>query len=528
MISRIAILVYVILISVSTLLLGKTFNKNLLLLSGLLFICSILVDIWRPRLRFLQIIFLSVFHYFSQINWCYPLYLILAGKESLRIQSLRRSLLYSMLFATAYTLIRANYSPINYYNLLVTANDYLGFLALSIIVYRVKNTERERQDLRQKFDCLSTHDSLTGLLNYQEFHKQLEELLGSGKQLALFIIDCTDLKSMNNQQGFESGDRILRNIADTLQSLFADAYMIARYGGDEFALAIKIQDKQRDIQKLYELLTVDFPNLSGMQVSYGHSVFPDDGEAKDDLILIAERKLFSMKRDIWLKREEHLLRTEKLRVVGELAAGMAHEIRNPLTTVKGFMQIAKESQFNIEPFYHVIMEEITRMSELTGEFLQFSKPHVMNFKVQQLHECIQRVASLMESEAILLGHQLRLEYESSIPVLMDKDKIVQVVVNLVKNAFEAMTESGTVRIRLYKNDTHAFVEVQDTGAGISESDLDKIFHPFYTTKKNGTGLGLAICHKIIQDHEGTIDIESSEKGTKFKISLPVASVKVTT
>lgn len=227
-----------------------------------------------------------------------------------------------------------------------------------------------------------------------------------------------------------------------------------------------------------------------------------------------------MKREVWLKREEHMLRSEKLRLVGELAAGMAHEIRNPLTTVRGFLQIAKESRYNIEPWYDVLMEEITRVSELTGEFLQFSKPHAMNFRIQPLRDCVQRVVSLMESEAILLGHQLQLEWDPTVQILMDKDKIVQVLVNLVKNAFEAMETQGTVSIRVSRDNGNACLTVSDTGPGIPEGHLEQIFHPFFTTKKNGTGLGLAICQKIIQDHGGIIEIESTSQGTAFHISFP--------
>ncbi|UUZ86774.1 hypothetical protein LJK88_20965 [Paenibacillus sp. P26] len=220
-----------------------------------------------------------------------------------------------------------------------------------------------------------------------------------------------------------------------------------------------------------------------------------------------------------------MLRSEKLRVVGELASGMAHEIRNPLTTIKGFLQLSKAGNYNIQPWYDLIMDEINRMSMLTAEFLQFSRPHVTQYRVQSLQSCVHRVISLLDSESTRLGHQIRFEsLEEPVLILMDQDKMLQLLLNLVKNAFEAIPEQGIVSIRLSLADRDAILEIQDNGKGIPESELDKIFIPFYTTKDSGTGLGLSICHKIVQDHEGTIEVESElGKGTKFTITLPVQS-----
>jgi signal transduction histidine kinase len=214
-----------------------------------------------------------------------------------------------------------------------------------------------------------------------------------------------------------------------------------------------------------------------------------------------------------------------LRVVGELASGMAHEIRNPLTTVKGFLQISKANGYNIENWYGLIMDEINRMSDLTAEFLQFSKPHATQFQIHSLHECILRVIFLTESEATRLGHQIRYQHtEEPINVIMDQDKMVQLLLNLVKNAYEAMEENGIVNLRLISHNQQAILEVEDNGQGIPAEQLESIFHPFFTTKESGTGLGLSICHKIVQDHLGTMEVLSThQKGTKFTISFPLVS-----
>ena len=140
--------------------------------------------------------------------------------------------------------------------------------------------------------------------------------------------------------------------------------------------------------------------------TYGHALYPEDGQNENTLLSAAEERLNEKKTIQILKREEHMLRAEKLRLVGELAAGMADEIRNPLTTIKGFLQIAKEQDYNIERWYPLIMDEVTRMSELTSEFLQFSRPHVTKFKTQSIQECILRVIQLTSPRALLSGHEI--------------------------------------------------------------------------------------------------------------------------
>ncbi|TLS50440.1 hypothetical protein FE782_20680 [Paenibacillus antri] len=216
-------------------------------------------------------------------------------------------------------------------------------------------------------------------------------------------------------------------------------------------------------------------------------------------------------------------RAEKLRVVGELAAGMAHEIRNPLTTVKGFVQVAHRDG-NLGRWYELIMDEITRMNELTSEFLQFSKPSLANMKPHPLQSCARRAFQLLEPEGLRQGHALRCDFEEeAIVVRMDRDKIVQMLINLVQNAFDAMEESGAVTIAVRREGTSAVMTVQDTGKGIPAPALEKLFDPFYTTKEHGTGLGLSISQKIVADHGGTMDVRSRiGEGTAFVMRFPIA------
>ncbi len=379
--------------------------------------------------------------------------------------------------------------------------------------------------LEQEHQRLIRFDPLTGLLNFQQFHKELNRLLIPDSNICLIIVDCQDLKSMNIELGFHGVNAELQKISAVISRAFDNALIISRYGGDEFAIVIRYDTRELLEPRLKKILEQDIPRESRVALSYGYSFYPEEANTKNELILAAEHMLFSMKRTLWMQREEHLFRAEKLKAVGELAAGMAHEIRNPLTSVKGFLQIAKEkNNYNISSYYEIIMDEISRMSELTAEFLQFSRAGTSQFQLHSIQDCVQHAIQLTESEGLRLGHQIHYLDDLMAPTYLnlDKDKIVQVLLNLIKNAFEAMDQYGVVILKLYRKHQTIYLEVVDKGQGISQEHLDQLFLPFFTTKENGTGLGLSICHKVIQDHGGNITVHSElGSGTTFTVSLPL-------
>ncbi|PUA38814.1 histidine kinase [Paenibacillus elgii] len=483
------------------------------------------VHTFIPAQLAIQLSLLVALHAASLSDWCFPLYLLHMCKLFYGMAPFRYAVSANAALMLAYAFISMAGRPFSW-STLIEVVFTAGTCLLLAFMFRkyIYDIEQQKQLLTKEKKHLSTHDSLTGLYNFQEFHKQMEQLVKQKEPIILVLIDCKDLKSLNTTNGFQGVNKILRQAAELLRIMFPDALLICRYGGDEFAIVLRSDDMQETVNAVTQLLASEFPKLTGIEINFGMACYSRDGVTKDDLIVVAEHGLYMMKRESWLKREEHMLRSEKLRVVGELASGMAHEIRNPLTTIKGFLQLSKAGDYNIEPWYELIMDEINRMSMLTAEFLQFSKPHVTQYKIQSIQGCIYRVLSLLDSETTRLGHQVRFEHDDrDIQMLMDQDKMLQLLLNLVKNAFEAMPEQGIVRIRLFAAGPDAVIEISDTGKGIPESELDKIFIPFYTTKDSGTGLGLSICHKIVQDHEGTIEVESvPDEGTKFTITLPTS------
>jgi len=517
------LIVYTSVICASSIYFEKTAAPYLLVTAGLLYILSHFLERKNVVFTLLQIVLLVVFHRISVMDWCLPLYLAQMGKQFYRIRTISMATTISFLYTLLYAVVSCTYIQMESYTVFSLIFSSFGCFVLAILFYRyIHLMVSQAQLLDNEKKHLSTHDALTGLYNYEECHRQLEHLVHMQRPVLLVLMDCKDLKSLNTTNGFHGVNRILKQAAQLLRIMFPEALVICRYGGDEFAIVLEATDIEQSKSSISLLLASEFPKLTGIEINYGLAFYPEDGLTKDDLIFNAERNLYDMKRESWLKREEHMLRSEKLRVVGELASGMAHEIRNPLTTIKGFLQLSKADNYNIRPWYDLIMDEIKRMSMLTAEFLQFSKPHVTQFKVHSIQECIQRVISLLDSESTRLGHQIDFDTPAEpVYMLMDQDKMLQLLLNLIKNAFEAMPDQGFVRIKLTASEDHGVIEIEDTGNGIPESELDQIFLPFYTTKDSGTGLGLSICHKIVQDHEGTMEVESEPgKGTKFIITVP--------
>lgn len=519
-------LIYAGVVCASSLYFQQTESPLLLIGLTLSYMLAHLARKFIPLSQVIQLAVLIPFHIVSATEWCLPLYLLHMSIIFYKVPSLVSALSYNVGIMLAFSFSVLTYSTITFYTIADIVFKASSCLLMAYLFRKYMHAiEQQKQRLTNEKLHLSTHDSLTGLCNFQEFHRQMGIFMDQKEAIMLVLIDCKNLKSLNTTNGFQGVNKILKQAAELLCIMFPDASLIARYGGDEFAIVIEPTDMKRTIHTTTQLLASEFPKLTGIEINFGMACYPEDGLHKDDLILVAEHNLYLMKRESWLKREEHMLRSEKLRVVGELASGMAHEIRNPLTTVKGFLQLSRAGNYNVEPWYDLIMDEINRMSMLTAEFLQFSKPHVTQFKIQSIDCCITRVISLLDSEVTRLGHQIYFEDEGNEAcMLMDQDKMLQLLLNLVKNALEAMSEQGVVHIRLYVQNQHAVIEVTDTGKGIPESELDQIFIPFYTTKESGTGLGLSICHKIVQDHEGTIEVESvPDMGTKFTITLPTVT-----
>lgn len=220
--------------------------------------------------------------------------------------------------------------------------------------------------------------------------------------------------------------------------------------------------------------------------------------------------------------EELLRRSEKLAIIGQLAAGVAHEIRNPLTSLKGFLQLFHEMRITNKDILQVMMDEIIRIEMITNEFLSLAKPHVTKFEYHSINEIIQQVVKLGEIEGFLADVSIHTTLTPCLPTVYgDVNKLKQVFLNIVKNSIEAIDEKGVVNISTALKGNQVSTSFKDNGTGIEESRLNHLGEPFYSTKEKGTGLGLMVSRKIIEEHDGEMIITSEiGKGTTVEILLP--------
>ncbi|KXY26893.1 sensor histidine kinase [Bacillus cereus] len=215
--------------------------------------------------------------------------------------------------------------------------------------------------------------------------------------------------------------------------------------------------------------------------------------------------------------------TENLAVIGTMSTTIAHEIRNPLTALKGFTQIQKERNPEDTMSYEIMLQEIERINGFVSELMLLGKPKPTNYEWCNIGEILLYVVQLMESYATQYKVKFNLQVDGNLPVINGDDKqLKQVLLNIIKNGIESMPGGGNIQILAYeKAGENLCISVEDQGLGIENEKIEKIGKAFYTTKENGTGLGLMITYKIIEEHQGSIAIESSMGiGTKVKIYLP--------
>jgi PAS domain S-box-containing protein len=227
------------------------------------------------------------------------------------------------------------------------------------------------------------------------------------------------------------------------------------------------------------------------------------------------------------KFQRELIQSEKLAVVGQLAAATAHEIRNPLTSIKGFLQLlehrlkAMENESEIKEYTRIMVEEVDRMEKIIRDFLLMTKPSDVIREKACLNAVVKRVLTLVQNQAILRNIQVKTELRELPPVLMHREAIQQVVLNLMQNALEAMNVGGTLTVRTEQDDRYVALQVIDTGVGMTDEEIQNLGSPFYSTKTEGTGLGLTVSSKIIKEHRGQLDVKSKKGvGTTITIRLP--------
>ncbi|MEK4564414.1 ATP-binding protein [Alkalihalobacillus sp. FSL R5-0424] len=259
-----------------------------------------------------------------------------------------------------------------------------------------------------------------------------------------------------------------------------------------------------------------------------HTFFISISKLAEDKEMIVDQDVLIVFNDVTEKRamQQQLVRSEKSKVVGELAAGFAHEIRNPLSTIKGFLQIfqREERQESKKSQFELMIQEIDRVNNIIKDLLNMARPEPLQKVETNVLEILNQTRQMFLAEANERNITFTLTHAADLPVAwVDADKVKQVMMNLVKNAMDSMMDQGELSIQVKESESNQLlIIVQDNGIGMSEETLARIGTPFFTTKSDGTGLGLMTCFRIAEELQGSLTVESQEgEGTSFFFQLPV-------
>jgi two-component system, sporulation sensor kinase E len=223
------------------------------------------------------------------------------------------------------------------------------------------------------------------------------------------------------------------------------------------------------------------------------------------------------------KMEIEMMRLDRLGLVGEMAASIGHEIRNPMTTVRGFLQMlmGNPKYAGEKDYFDLMIEELDRANHIISEFLSLAKDKIVELAPVNLTNIVASIISLVQSNALMMGQSIAMVLHTVPELLLDEKEMRQLVINLVYNALEAQQAGKVVTVRTYTENGAVVLAVDDQGPGIDQELLAKMGTPFFTTKEQGTGLGLAVCYGIAARHQARIDIDTGPQGTTFLVQFPI-------
>lgn len=388
-------------------------------------------------------------------------------------------------------------------------------------------------DLDMKFDVKGDDEisEVVGSFNQMISHlkRSQDELISSemkyrhifeGSKDAILLIDCNGpVRDVNHSGvelwGYSSREEFIENVS--LNNLFVNEEMLkdflVRIEKDEFVKDYEIVLRRKDGGERNGLMTATLRKDEGDQICSYECIVKD----------ITERK----------KMEERIREADKLASIGQLAAGVAHELNNPLSVILGFTRLlTKRSSFDrqTKDDLDIIYSNARLCKKIVEDFLNFSRQKKPQYKEADINWTIESIVSVVEAQFNHGGIRIERNYDPSIPpVTMDIDKMKQVFMNLLINACQAMNSSGFIRIATHYDKVKGgvFTVFTDTGCGIPKNIQNRIFEPFFTTKEpgHGTGLGLSVCYGIVKEHHGEIMFESEEgKGATFRVWLPLNSM----
>jgi two-component system sensor histidine kinase PilS (NtrC family) len=398
--------------------------------------------------------------------------------------------------------------------LLIVVAIFLYILRAFIRFYSGKKRS-ERKDVTHVSFIVDTFHELVSKLKDKE--RELEVLRQKAEDRAITIEGYNEniLQSVpSGVMSFDEGMRIMKvNLAAEKILEVKGEMIVGRYHTD--VLNKPITDLLND-RKVIERGEISYITPSGKKIWLGLTLSPLKDSAGRT---IGQILIFTDLTQLKAFESQMELRA-RLSSLGELSAGIAHELRNPLGVIAGYTKLlSKKLDSSLTPTVDAISREIIVMDRIISDFLSFAKPAELNISDIDLKTIIENCVTAVTGERGNIKLNLDI---NGLPVIKgDEVFLRQAFTNLIQNAVEAMPQGGELAINASSKGDFLDVAISDAGHGIAENIMDKIFLPFFTTKENGTGLGLAIVHKIVVSHGGNISVESSEKGTTFRIRFPL-------
>lgn len=366
---------------------------------------------------------------------------------------------------------------------------------LTLLVSDLNKREKEAHELTERLNRIT--DNLQEIVFETDEKGQIIFLNQAWKQMTGYDIDeC--LGTMYNQY-FDQEERVIQHLSSVIKE-------------HKDSGRIELQLLHKEGKKVWGDVHYKLYFDEEHQFTGGIGTVAD----------ITKQKLAKL--ELERSNQQLQMQAQKLAVAGQIAAGIAHEVRNPLTSVNGFLQLMKTQYPERTDYFDIIFSEIKRIDFVLSELLVLAKPQSVHFQEVQLHGLLEQVITLLKTNAVLSNIDLKQPFkkQDAGAILADANQMKQLFINLIKNAIEAMPEGGSIYISTEKEMNEWKITIQDEGKGMSEEDIQKIYDPFFSTKTEGTGLGLTICATILKDHHGRMDVVSElGKGTIFHIYLPV-------
>ena len=379
-------------------------------------------------------------------------------------------------------------------------------LKLQQEILRLKAENRDLRYLKNQFPL-----DITERKKPEEELRQLEKFFSrvyNNVPISIIILAIKDRRIVEVNDTFLSNNNLVRHQFLGRKNIHLN-YWENPHQFEEFMQIIKQDGSIKSYEIRYHLPSGEIRTvlLSGVDIFWR-------GEKS---VLIASNDITQLRH-----YEHEIAHLDRLNIIGQMSASIAHEIRNPMVTVSGFLQLFRGDERYSEDieYMDLMIEEMDRANNIITDFLSLANNKTVKLELQNLNSEIEKLFPLLQADAIKNDISIILKLNKIPDLLLDKAEMRQLLLNLVRNGIEAMLVGGYLTIKTYKDGNGVTLAIEDQGKGISPQVMEKLGTPFYTTKEKGTGLGLPVCYKIASRYNARMDIETGQGGTIFKVIFP--------